>query len=371
LGQDFDISQRIGEKPIIQLIESFTNFKNESFYNFFKRLGGGEPDFNQNVDKNINAHSNLLYYIQAETKKGEKMESLEMIKLHLKVFFTNVNNMYFTLLSLYNSNTGKNNSQYNAIKEIIKNKYTENGLEVELVDPAEKEFERAFTKLLSKYGGKVFKLKDLHRCSFVFQDLNSMVQWINLLLQSLHNKRINPLLKRDKERNPIIELEDKIGLLLSNSWNKSGYRDIDFIIHFSGNSGLIPMEIQFHLQDTKKAKKEGVPRPYDLVSEFLTHEEIEHINEILRENTSIDYLPTNNEQNLSADNLYHITRKFKDGKISPELIGKIREVEKAIHDWAWKAVLLKLQIFDTLGNTHPLGKNFKKIQEEHNWRHLH
>lgn len=126
------------------------------------------------------------------------------------------------------------------------------------------------------------------------------------------------------------------------------------------------MEIQFHLQDTKKAKKEGVPRPYDLVSEFLTHEEIEHINEILRENTSIDYLPTNNEQNLSADNLYHITRKFKDGKIDPKLIGKISEVEKAIHDWAWKAVLLKLQIFDTLGNTHPLGKNFKKIQEEHN-----
>jgi hypothetical protein len=31
LGQDFDISQRIGEKPIIQLIESFTNLKMKVF----------------------------------------------------------------------------------------------------------------------------------------------------------------------------------------------------------------------------------------------------------------------------------------------------------------------------------------------------
>ncbi len=325
-------------------------------------MGGGKEDFNLDIDKNINAHGNLLHYIRAETK----IEDMEIIKLYLKFFFINANHLYFTLLSLYNSNTGKNNSQYNVIKEAIKEKFSENKLETELIDPAEKEFERAFTKLLSKYGGKVFKLKDLHRCSFVFHDLNSMVQGINLLLQSLHTKKIDSLLKRDKERNPIIELEDKIGLLLSGPKSGSAYRDINFVIHFRGDSGLIPMEIQFHLQDTKKAKKESVHKPYDLIAKHLNNEEIKHINTILTDHKSIDYLPTDNDHTLNADNIYHIVRKFKNGKLNEDYINKLKNIENAIHECARVEVLKKLEIFDTLGNTHPLGKSFKKSQSKSN-----
>ena len=150
------------------------------------------------------------------------------------------------------------------------------------------------------------------------------------------------------------------------------------------------MEIQFHLEDTLAAKKEGTNNVYSAIKQYFSDKQIEHINGLLQEKESKLYLPTSDHDVVSADHLYHIRRYFSEdirasvstGQkilstiISPiksllfeslsdeDIAKKLVDIERHLHDSARKQVLLRLHLFDELGNHHPIKKYLNNLNKK-------
>ncbi len=369
----FDISQSIDETPVIEILEEF--------YGNIEKFAHVLSSFSTlwELELYVKRNNNLNYFIQS--KIHHKRFSYQD---QLLAFFVQAYYLLTTLQSM--SSIAETNAAYNTIKDSIMSSFTNCSLWATFLDAPIKNTSRAFEKLLKKYKWEVFELKDIVRCSFTFPDLNNLVQWINLLMQSLHQESIYPLIKVGTNKNPVIEVDDKIGLLLAPAIKPSGYRDISFIIHFRGHKSLVPMEVQFHLEDTLHIKVNWTDKVLDIVKKYFTDKEIEEVNDLLGAKHSRVYLPKSNEDIISADDLYHIRRQFNEDKKASSSTGKkildtlmypiktllwddwlpkeeiaarVGSIERNLHDIARKNVLLKLHIFDNLGNHHPLTKYLK------------
>lgn len=377
LHHHFDISQTIDGRSLVDIVEKFYGCM-DKVIEALNRFSS-QYELEQYVKKN----NNLNHFIQSQLRSKKQWYETQVV-----IFFTQMHNLYNSLKSMHSIANSKR--WYNTIKHSLTTSFKQHWLEVRFLDAATKTPERSFTKLLKKYKGKVFELKDIARCSFAFPDLNSVVQWINLLLQTLHQDNIYPLIKQDNNEYPSVEFEDKIGLLLTPAQKWSGYRDISFVIHFRWQTGLVPMEIQFHLEDTLAAKKQGTSNAYSTIKQYFSDKQIEHINGLLQEKESKLYLPTSDHDIVSADHLYHIRRHFGEdirtsvstGQkifstiISPiknllfeslsdeEIAKKLADIERHLHDSARKQVLLRLHLFDELGNHHPIKKYLNNLNKK-------
>lgn len=261
----------------------------------------------------------LLTFIKQTTKPSKEDGEIQTI---LFEFFRECYSLYTNVQSIqkvvtYNSKT------YQDIKDHINTfvSHTTKG-NYEFFDATTKKEERIFDKIVNKYDGDLSHIKDIIRCSFVFSDINHLVGWLQSMFHSFHhNEKIFNIITKDKNGNPLIEVDDKIGLILKKPIKQSWYRDITLVVHFQSETWLIPMEIQVHLKDMYTMKQKGMPWVYSSLihEEIITDSEIKWINRLLSERGSVYFLPTDDNEIVSSDQIYAMRRLFQeDQKLSED-----------------------------------------------------
>ncbi|HMY80330.1 MAG TPA: hypothetical protein PK048_00615 [Candidatus Absconditabacterales bacterium] len=352
IGQDHPTDQTINGYPIKKLFIDF--FQNDST-NFYKRI---QQSVKIPTIESIGG-KNLYKYIEQKTELKNKNNYLDSVALFLnnsRLIAKSVEAMYTMITQqgrIYDTIKNTLNKQ---LTHTMHGAYTFHDTDI-------KDHQRTFEKLIMKYDGDMSSVKDIVRCTFSFKDLNSLVGGIQTILKSLHTPDIYEKIKQTKEGKPLVEIEDKIGLLLKEPLKSSGYRDITIVIHFRGQEGLIPMEIQLHLDPMYQMKTQGVQEVYKLIEDKIGQKTIELINELLINKGSTCFLPTNSNETISSDQIYRMRRLFQEDKKNQKLGFGLNTIVTGIIDLFGGTTQLNNQgVADILGSIESLINNYAWLQ---------